>query len=514
MKHIRQLLFTTAFLLASIAAFAQKTGLDAKKLDKYFSKMSKDWEVPAVSIGIVKDGELVFTGNYGLRDLEKKDKPDANTLYAVASNSKAFTTAIIGMLVQEGKLGWDDKVQEYLPYFELYDPWVSAHVTVRDLLSHRVGLGTFSGDVIWYKANLTSEEIIKRIKYVPQAYDFRAGYGYSNLMFITAGELIKKVTGKTWAQNVQERILGPLDMNRSITTIDNLDEKGNYVTPYTYREGENIPIEWADWTEVGATGGLISSVEDMAKWVVFNLNNGIHNGDALLTPATRNMVWTPHTNFQIDHTVPNDYGRHFRSYGLGWFLGDYHGRMMVNHTGGYDGIITAVTLIPDEDLGVIVLTNSGKSPIMAATYYALEQMMGINSGKDWSADMLKSREEAYARDTRVADMKASRVMDTQPSVALEKCLGTYQSDIYGKFFVKKEGDKVKLEFEHSPDLSATLTHWHYDVWQIHWDKTQAWFDFGTVQFKTDNHLNVTGLHFDVPNYDFFFEEFKPYKVGE
>ena len=186
---------------ASIAQTEASVNLDS--LDAYYDKMVKDWDLPSASIGIVKDGELVFIGNYGVKEVGKEGGPDQFTLYAIASNSKAFTSAIIGMLVQEGKLAWDDKVQKYLPYFAVYDDWVSEHTTIRDLLSHRIGLGTFSGDNIWYKSDQTAEAMIKNIKYVPQAYEFRAGYGYSNLMYITAGELIRTVTGKTWGENVE-----------------------------------------------------------------------------------------------------------------------------------------------------------------------------------------------------------------------------------------------------------------------------------------------------------------------
>ena len=227
-------------LLFSLQTNAQ-TDPDFKKLDAYFEQMVKDWDVPGASIGIVKDGKLVFTGNYGTREMGKNEKPDENTLYAIASNSKAFTSAVIGMLVQEGKLGWNDRVIDYLPYFSLFDdPWISANVTLRDILSHRVGLGTFSGDVIWYKNEGTAEDFIKRAGKVPQAFDFRSGFGYSNLMYITAGEIIRKVTGKTWGENVQERILNPLGMKRTITTAKELDRKGNYTTEE--RKGRISPL--------------------------------------------------------------------------------------------------------------------------------------------------------------------------------------------------------------------------------------------------------------------------------
>lgn len=503
------------FLLLSPLLRAQsKPGVDLRALDQYFAKMVENWEVPAASIGIVKDGELVFTGNYGVLEVDKNEKPDENTLYAIASNSKAFTSAIIGMLVQEGKLDWNDRVQEYLPYFEVYDSWVSEHVTIRDLLSHRVGLGTFSGDNIWYKSEQAPGDFIRRIKHVPQAFEFRAGYGYSNLMFITAGELIETVTGKSWGENVRERILDPLGMDRTLWSVSQLDSKGNYAMPHARKDGENYVIPWVSWDNVAATGGLISSVSDLAKWMVFNLNNGIHEGDTLLSARTRNMVWTPHNNHMVDHTQPNDFDRHFSSYGLGWGLSDYHGRMRVGHTGGYDGMITAVTLIPDEDLGVVVLTNGVKSPIMAATYYALDTFLGVRPRKDWSEALLQRTNERRQKDTRIADRKAKRVMGTSPSLPRSKFVGKYHSDLYGGLEILEQDGELHLAFEHSPLLAARLTHWHYDVWEIHWDHPQAWFSFGTIKINTDNNQEVTGFDFDVPNDDFFFEQLKPKKVAE
>jgi len=501
-------------LFISIGMTGQtESKVDLEELDRYYKQMVKDWDVPSASIGIVKDGKLIFTGNYGVLEKGKKGKPNEQTLYAIASNSKAFTSTIIGMLVQEGKLDWNDKVKKHLPYFALYDPWVSENTTIRDILSHRVGLGTFSGDNIWYKSNLTSEEIIKHIKYVPQAYDFRAGYGYSNLMYITAGEIIKTVTGKSWSENVKELILDPLDMNRTISSLEDLEEKGNYATPHARKNDENYVIPWVNWDNVAATGGIISSVEDVSKWMVFNMNNGIHKGDTLLTKRTRNMVWTPHNNFTVDHTSENDFERHFNSYGLGWGLSDYHGRMKVGHTGGYDGMITAVTMIPDENLGVVVLTNGVKSPIMSATYYALDMFLGVET-KDWSAVGLERTNEYLKGDTRISDRKEKRVLNTKPSVSLESIIGDYKSDVYGKISILNENDQLRLVFDHTPLLSAQLTHWHYNVWEIKWEHPQAWFSFGTIKINTDNNLEVIGFDFDVPNDDFFFEELKPIKVKD
>jgi CubicO group peptidase (beta-lactamase class C family) len=503
-------LFVASLLFVSGVQAQTNTNVNLEELDAYFSKMVQDWDLPSASIGIIKDGELIFKGNYGVKEVGQKEHPNENTLYAIASNSKAFTSAIIGMLVQEGKLDWNDKVKKHLPYFAMYDDWVSEHITIRDILSHRVGLGTFSGDNIWYKSNISSKEIIERIQHVPQAYEFRAGYGYSNLMYITAGEIIKTVTGKTWAENVKERILEPLDMDRTIATLGELKVKGNYATPHARKDDKNYVIPWVNWDNVGATGGIISSVEDMSKWMIFNMNHGIHKGDTLLTKDTRNMVWRPHTNHYVDQTKKNDFNKHFNAYALGWGISDYHGKLRIGHTGGYDGMITAVTLIPEENLGVVVLTNGVKSPIMAATYYALDQFLGVET-KDWSALHLERTNKYKAGDTRISDRQAKREIGTKPTIELKNMLGAYGSKLGGTISISEKNKVLTLAFEDAPLLTATLTHWHHNVWELHWNHPQAWFSFGTIKINTDNNLKVIGFDFDVPNDDFFFEELKPFK---
>jgi CubicO group peptidase (beta-lactamase class C family) len=510
MKKYFILIFLFMFLVSN--TFCQTdVDSDLKQLDEYYEGMVKDWDVPGLSIGIVKNGKIIFSGNYSVLEEGGNNKPDNNTLYAIASNSKAFTSAIIGMLIQEGKLDWDDRVKKYLPYFELYDPWVSSQVTICDLLCHRVGLGTYSGDLIWYKSDLTSEEIIKRVSYLTKNFDFRSGFGYTNIMYITAGEIIKQVSGKSWSENVKERILKPLGMERTITSPKDLKNKGNYANPHARKDNVNIPIPWEDWEEIGAAGGIISCINDLSKWMIFNLNHGIWGKDTLLTKATRNKVWTPHNNFIVNHTIKNDFNRHFDGYGLGWDLYDYHGRFLVGHGGGAEGMITAITLVPDENLGIVVLTNGMRSPIRAATYYAIDKLLGVNN-IDWSQKYLARFDSIKNTDIRISRIKEKRIANTTPSFPLEKYVGTYASDIYGNIIITLEKEQLRLNFEHSPNLAASLNHWHYDVWEINWNKIHAWFDFGTIKFSTNNNHEIIGIEFNVPNDDIFFEELKPYKI--
>lgn len=505
---------TSLLLVAIVLTFQLIAQPDLKKLDAYFAKALKDWEVPGMSVAIVKDGKVIFSKGYGVKEVGKPEAPDGHTLYAIASNSKAFTTAAIAMMVKEGKLSFDDKVRKFLPYFEVYNPYVSQDVTVRDLLCHRVGFETFSGDAIWYLSdNMSAEQIIRRAKYLPQSYNFRAGYGYSNIMYITAGELMRTVTGKSWGNIIQERIFNPIGMTRSVTSSKYIGQKGNFASPHAFTENKHVPIPWEDWEAIAATGGIVSSVEDMSKWMIFNLNNGILGKDTLLTPQLRNTLWTPHNVFSVNNADDN-FDTHFRGYGLGWTLSDYKGKMRVGHDGGYSGMLSTVAMIPDEKLGVVVLTNGMKGGLMnAVANYTIDAFLKAKE-RDYSAEYLANSKRYMASDTRISDRIKGRVEGTKPSVSTDAYVGTYFADIYGNIEIRKEGDKLRMSFEHSKKFNATLEHWHYDVWKIKWDNATelSWFQFGTVQFKLDNNLKVRELSFDVPNDDIWFYELKPMKV--
>lgn len=497
------LCFTSAYLQAQV---------DYTKLDQYLSKSQKEWGVPGMSVGIVKDGKLVFAKGYGALETGKKQMPDAETNFAIASNSKAFTSAVMGMLVQEGKLKWTDKVRKHLPYFALYDDFVSENTTIEDVLSHRVGLTTFGGDIMWYNSDFSSEEIIRNIRHLKPAYGFRDGFGYSNVMFITAGEIIKSVTGKSWYENVKERILDPLGMNRTFVNVPQMVAAGNAAIPHALvGDTLNRPIEYTSWEEIAATGGLFSNIEDLSRWVIFNLRNGVAGSDTLFTRATRNALWNQHNTLTIDRTRSNPYGSHFAGYGLGWFLREYHGKFRVYHTGGYDGMISSINMLPEENLGVIVLTNGLKAPIGSIPAYVFDAFLG-RPETDWSSIDLKGHNDRFASDTRIEDLKNARQTSTQPLIPMEELEGTYHSDLYGDIEVKRNGGSLQIVFSRTASLKADLTHWHYDTYQMHFVKEHPWFSLALVKFTSDASQKVTGIEFAVPNNDFWFEELNAKKV--
>ncbi|MEO0471341.1 MAG: serine hydrolase [Bacteroidota bacterium] len=484
----------------------------ATEFSQYIEESRKAWDIPGLAVAIVKDGKVVLAEGFGQLENDKKEKVDENTLFAIASNTKAFIATAICMLQEEGKLSLDDPVKKHLPYFELYDPWVTEKVTIRDLLCHRVGLGTFSGDVIWFQSNKNSEEIVRLIKHVPQDFGFRNGYGYSNLMFITAGEVIKSVSGKSWDAYLRDKIFIPLDMQRTRTSITQLDQIDNVATPHKPIEGKNQPIEWANWDAPGAAGGILSSVSDLAKWMNLQLNSGKLGEKEIFSTDSQDEFWHPHNNNRVSRYAASQYpGRHFSGYGLGWGLSDYRGKKVCAHGGGYDGMYSRLTLVPEENLGVVVLTNSMKGISTWMTYHILDQYLKATDekGRNW-------REYGLERQKRGDDFRAMRVQkridkrvpNTKASLDLVQYAGTYSAPIYGEIQVEEKDGQLRLIFPTAPALNASLSHWHYDSFRIEWDKTPAWFDFGTIQFQLDNNGGVQGAQFDVPNDDIFFEEVK------
>lgn len=503
----RKALFTLLLFVSALALFAQT---DLKKIDQYIAKAQKDWNVPGLAVAIVKDGKIVHSKGYGLLEKGGSDKVDENTLFAIASNTKAFIASAIGTLVDEGKLDWKDKVRDYLPYFELYDSYATSEATIEDLLCHRLGLGTFSGDVIWYKSELSAEEVVKRAKFVPQAYGFRDGYGYSNLMFITAGEVIKAVTGLEWSRYVEETFFNSLNMGRTITSTTQLDSQGNYATPHKAVRDENTPIAWTQWDNMGAAGGIISSVNDMANWMNFQLV-GVAKNNSPLSKATQNLIWTPHNTFVVGEGQKKARpGRNFNGYALGWGVTDKMGRRIVAHGGGYDGMYSRVAMMPEENLGIVVLTNGMRGISNHITDYVMDQYIQAEE-VNYSANALKN--VSYPMYDRIDDIKSKRVNGTKPSLKTDGYTGIFYTQMYGDIYVKNEGGKLRLEFSHAPLLSASLEHWHYDTFEVKWDQEHAWFGFGTVQFNFDAQRTITGILIDVPNNDIFFDELKLQKVS-
>ena len=347
------------FVLFVLPTFIFAQNYDAKlaEINLYAEKVRRDWNVPGFAVAIVKDDKVIFAKGYGVRTLGKPEKVDDNTIFAIASNSKAFTTAGLAILVDEGKLKWDDKVTKYLPDFQMPDAFVTSEITVRDLVSHRSGLGTFSGDLLWYETTYTDDEVLSRIKYLKPVNGFRATYGYQNLMFMTAGKVLEKVSGKTWQDFVKERILLPLGMTRTTASVKDL--KSNVSSPHNESGGKLRSLPPGNVDSARAAAGLNSSVAELAQWLRLQLGRGTFNGKQIFSTKQSQEMWQQNLPIQIsDGGMKFNPTRHFNGYGLGWFLNDYQGRKVVSHGGGLDGMISQTAMMPEENLGVVILTNS------------------------------------------------------------------------------------------------------------------------------------------------------------
>ena len=503
--HLRH--FLLLLLLAATALVPSVAAQDVEQLDSYIAEAHRTWPVPGMAVAIVKDGEVVLARGYGVLSLDDPTAVDEHTLFAIASNSKAFTSAALAILVDEGKLAWDDRVIDYLPYLQLYDEYVTADIRIHDLLSHRSGYGTYSGDLLWYLTDYSAEEVLRRIRYLPPTGDFRASYRYSNLMFIAAGEVIAAVSGQSWAEFVQQRILDPLAMSRTLTSTSQLMVTDNVAQPHGLVDGQTHQFQWRGWDAAAAAAGVISSVDDMTAWLQLQLDRGIVETDTIFSPERSREMWTPYNSFRVSTGSESRWPSvHFRGYGLGWSLMDYRGRKVASHGGAFDGMYSRVALVPEENLGVVILTNSMTWISTALTYQILDAYLG-GDGFDWSADYLPRFQE-YRAEFEASQRHAEehQVSGTTPSVPLEEYAGTYGGDLYGDATVAVADGHLVLQFLPAAELVGDLKHLHYDTFIVEWRNQFPWFGRGTVQFILDAAGQPVEMKVDVPNEDFWFTE--------
>ncbi len=466
----------TLALLVPVSAAGQTDPL--ADLDAFVQRVMETWEAPGIAVAVVRGDSVLLARGYGVKDIRTGEPVDENTLFAVASTSKAFTVAALGMLVDEGRISWDDRVTDRLPAFQLADPWVTRELTIRDILTHRSGLPR--GDRLWYASPFDREEVVRRVRYLDPAWSFRSTYGYQNIMFLTAGELLEAVTGVSWDEFLRRRIFNPLGMGATSTTTRGMESNPDAATPHVVLEGEVTPVPWRDFDNVGGAGAVNSSVREMAEWVRLQLGHGVYEGARLLSDSVMKEMHTPQTIIRTDETTEKLFPEtHFQAYGLGWTLQDYRGRKVVRHGGSLDGMRTHVGMIPEEDLGVVVITNLNNSWIpQVVLYHVFDAFLGP-TGKDWNQAMyavhLESEREAEARRE---EEEAGRIRGTSPSLSLEAYTGTYADTLYGGARVSlRDGD---LFLEVGPYFVGPLEHWHFDTFRARWEDRQlgqAWVEF-------------------------------------
>ena len=498
-------LFLLLFLLPLFAS-AQTLDEKLKEIDDYANTVMATWRGPGMAIAVVKDDKVVSVKGYGVRELGKADKVDENTVFAIASNSKAFTSASLAILVDEKKLAWDDKVSKYLPDFQMYDPWVTSELTVRDLVTHRSGLDTFSGDLLWYETTYSADDILRRVRFLPKTSSFRTRYGYQNLMFIAAGRVIEKASGKSWCDFVTERILTPLGMNRTTCSVKSLPD--NAAFPHNESGGTLRVLHRGNVDGSSSAAALNSSVVDLSKWIRTQLGKGKFEGKQIFSEA---QAWQMHQPFlaqQISEPAfKNNPTRHFTGVASGWFVHDYYGRKIINHSGGLDGMLSYTVLIPEENVGFVILTNSETATFQIMMNKIRDVFVGAPK-RDWNEEA-KTQVAAIKTnaDEEIKKVDSARVSNTRPTLALSAYSGTYSSPMYGDVNVAEENGKAVMRFLPSPNFVADLEHWHHNTWQIKWRPSVAYnFPRGFATFTIDKNGKTDQLKIDQPNNDFWFYE--------
>ncbi|HEY0433199.1 MAG TPA: serine hydrolase [Chitinophagaceae bacterium] len=442
----------------SAGAFGQTDSIPSfikDSLDNYVNRALKDWQIPGVAVCIVKNGNVVLMKGYGVRDYDTKEKVDENTLFMIGSNTKAFTATALAILDNEKKLSLDDKVTKWLPQFKLDNSAAGEQAIIRDLLCHRIGFRTFQGDFTYWTSNLSRDEVIEKMSHIKATYPFRTHWGYTNAAFLTAGQIIPKAAGVPWEEFVKTRIFDPLDMKRTLALSKDYPAAENKCSPYTMADGKLVKIPICLIDNLAPAGSISSSVNDMSHWVIMQLANGKYNGNTVVPATAIAQTRLPHSILGDDRPIFNE--GHFALYGLGWFLQEYCGRKVVSHTGGVNGFVTSVTLVPEDNLGIIVFTNTDQNLFYEALKWDIMDAYFNKPSRDYSKVYLGFYNSDFQgrmkHDKALMDSAAMHLKTSLPVSAYE---GNYFNDVYGDMNVVQENGELKMKFSHHPNMYAKL----------------------------------------------------------
>ncbi|MBQ8995041.1 MAG: serine hydrolase [Oscillospiraceae bacterium] len=464
--------------------------VDVNKFKDFFENEVKVWDHPSMAVGIVKDGEVVLNDAFGFADVETKRKADADTMYAIGSCSKAFTAACAALLVDRGLLEWDKPVHDYIPWLRFKDDYVTLNATTRDLLCHRTGLPRH--DVSWIKGSKNRKETVENLRNMNPGWSFRSHWYYQNICIVTIGYLVEVLTGMTWEEFVQKEILDPLGMTRTTFWVDAMRADPNHAEPYgrphphdlkglkkeEFLYGGTEDYEKRIGDEIGPAGSILSTVNDMLKWVQFNLNNGRVGDKQLISEKNMKEIHSP--QMLMDPLLISLPETDFYSYGMGWFTETYRGHKIVEHGGNITGFSALVSLLPDQNLGsVILVNNNGARNTYSSSYHIMDQYLGITDG-NWTQRFLDWQEKSHkAAEGQIEQMFGKPVDGTVPSHPLASYVGKYHNECYGDIDVTLENDRLILEFHHEV---SELKHFHYDCFQMI-NEESLLYEF-VVQFLT------------------------------
>ena len=488
-----------------------------RDFDAYVERVRQQFNVPGIAVAIIKDGKVVLERGYGVREMGKAATVDEHTMFAIASNTKAFTAASLSMLADEGKLSLDDRVIDHLPWFRMADPYVTHEMRVRDLLAHRSGLGLGAGDLLyWPGTDYTTEEVARRLKDVPLTGSFRGQYAYDNILYGVAQLVIEKASGQAFADFLQTRVLVPLGMDETRYNSDHLKPGDNVATGHAKADFKDLePVAPMTWHNVSGAGGLYASVHDLTKWMRVQLDGGVISGEGdyakrLFSAKRQKAMWSVITPMNIaEPSVPElaAVKPNFLGYGEGWQLSDYRGRKLVWHTGGWPGMVSRLTLVPEHKLGVVVLTSAEVGAAFnAVTMRALDAFLDAPR-TDWVAAYAAAvaKAEAKADDSWRAHVKA-RDARTKPSLPLARYAGTYRDAWYGDVAIAQEGGKLVMRFGRTKSLVGTLSHWQHDTFIVRWN--ERWLNadaFVTFTLDADGKVAEARIKAISPQTDFSFD---------
>lgn len=467
------------------------------QLDKLVESTLKSFDVPGISVAIVKDGKIIHAKGYGVKSILTNEKVDANTLFGIASNSKAFTSAALAMLVDEGKVKWDDKVIKHLPNFKMYNEYVTNEFTIRDLLTHRSGLGLGAGDLMFWPGgtDFTPKDVVENLQYLKPVSAFRTKYDYDNLLYIVAGEVIQKASGKSWCDFIEERIMKPLEMNNSAASFVRLKDTTNVITPHVPTDGKLKAISRYQDHIFDAAAGIYSSVNDLSKWMIMQLQNGKYGSEnkSLFSEKEQNEMWQLQTIIPSNARAP--YNTHFSGYGLGWFLSDVKGYKQVSHTGGLEGIVTQVTLFPELNLGIVVLTNQQSGAAFSAiTNTIKDSYLGIPYTNYVELYSKREKDNVSKSDKETVEVWAAVAKNQKENlkIDLKKYTGTFKDDWFGTILISEKKGKLSFKSIRSPKLAGEIFFYKDNTLVVKWN-TRSFNADAFLSFELDKNGNLNVL---------------------
>lgn len=469
---MKKFCFIPLSLVLFLFCKAQTPSFITNELETYIAKGMQQWQVPALAIVVVKDGQVVVRKGFGVKDILKKDPVDENTLFFIASNSKLFTGTALAQLQYHKKLNLNDKITKYFPDYKLYDELTTQQVSIRDMLTHRIGTQTFQGDFTFWNSTLTSRQIMERMRLLKPTGTFRQDYGYCNSCFLTAGEVIPKITGSSWFTYVNDSIVQPLGMTNTYTSSNGLRKKvTNMAIPYTTSfTGKLNPVPDDNWDNLGPAASIVSNVKDLTNWLLMQLDSGRLEGKSVLPwpvlQATRDVQII--TNSRKSSVYP----MHFRGYGLGLNVADYNGRQVYWHTGGAAGMVSNVCFIPEEKLGIAILTtNDNQSFFESLRYQVMDAYLGVPfvNRSEFMLSQFTGAEKGSL--DSIATWQAQAGKNTAPK-ALDQYSGTYANELYGNIFIKKMKEGLEVRFQNHPGLVAIVKYLTGDEWLIEFDNIE------------------------------------------